>query len=168
MPELTIGRMAKLYGMHRSSLYEAVEKGRVSTGFNGKGQRVIVLSEMIRVYGEPPGKAQQNPTPETDTPPTPPDYQELIEELRSLRGEVRELREAMRLLPAPGRDSQMVVREEQIDTQHQGGNRDQQGMPPEASESSQEPRKREPAASPVSSFEELDRRLADRLSSKIN
>lgn len=160
--------MAKLYGMHRSSLYEAVEKGRVSNGFNGKGQRVIVLSEMIRVYGEPPGKAQQNPTPEADTPPTPPDYQELIEELRSLRGEVRELREAMRLLPAPIRDSPMAAREEQIDTQHRDDKPDQNDMPPKAPERPQERRKRERASSPVSSFEELEKRMADRLSSKRN
>ena len=54
MPELTIGRMAKLYGLHRSTLYEAVERGHVTAGFNGKGQRVVELSEMIRRYGEPP------------------------------------------------------------------------------------------------------------------
>lgn len=59
MPALTIGRMAKLYGLHRSTLYEAIEKGRVTAGHNGKKQRVIDLSEMIRVYGEPSG----NPEP---------------------------------------------------------------------------------------------------------
>jgi transposase-like protein len=118
MPELTIGRMAKLYGLHRSTLYEAVEKGRVTAGFNGKGQRVIDLSEMIRVYGEPPGQpqdTQQNPTPDnTDgqTPRPTPDNNALLVELveinrqqaarlESLESEVRQLREEMRRLPAP-------------------------------------------------------------------
>lgn len=97
MQKLTIGRMAKLYGLHRSTLYEAVEKGRVSTGFDGKGQRLIDLSEMIRVYGEPPGHARQNPTPPTGSAPTPPTdaLNPLLDELRMLRQEVAQLREAL-------------------------------------------------------------------------
>lgn len=103
MHQLTIGRMAKLYGLHRSTLYEAVEKGRVTAGVDGKGQRVIALSEMIRVYGEPPGQTRQNPTPQADADPTPPAdaLQPLLDELRALREEVKELRQALRLLPAP-------------------------------------------------------------------
>lgn len=103
MHQLTIGRMAKLYGLHRSTLYEAVEKGRVTAGFDGKGQRVIALSEMIRVYGEPPGLTRQNPTPQGDANPTPREdaLQPLLDELRALREEVKELRQALRLLPAP-------------------------------------------------------------------
>lgn len=97
---MTIGRMAKLYGLHRSTLYEAVDKGRVSAGVDGKGQRVIDLSEMIRVYGEPPGAALQNPTPATDTPQTHPTdaLQPLLEELRLLREEVAGLRAELRLI----------------------------------------------------------------------
>lgn len=111
MPELTIGRMAQLYGLHRSSLYEAVGKGRVTAGFNSKEQRVIDLSEMIRVYGEPPSKPSKPSKPDIpDTSknqpeiarPTRDPYSELSDELRLLRQEVRELREAMRTLPAPG------------------------------------------------------------------
>jgi len=100
MQKLTVGRMAKLYGMHRSTLYEAVSKGRVSTGVDGKGQRVIALSEMIRVYGEPPGRPLQNPTPPTDTAPTLPTaaLQPLLDELRLLREEVAQLRQTMLLL----------------------------------------------------------------------
>lgn len=62
--------MAKLYGLHRSSLYQAVDEGRVSVEVDGKGQKVIDLSEMIRVYGEPSGSIRQNPTPSLDTHPT--------------------------------------------------------------------------------------------------
>lgn len=122
MAELTIGRMATLYGLHRSSLYEAVDKGRVTAGFNGKGQRVIDLSEMIRVYGEPPNKPDATrhlPTPEkpgvqasSPTLPQAPDTLALLTELveinrqqaarlEGLESEVRQLREEMRRLPPP-------------------------------------------------------------------
>ncbi|MDD1023184.1 hypothetical protein M5G24_29665 [Pseudomonas sp. TNT2022 ID1048] len=100
MAKLTIGRMANLYGLHRSTLHEAVAKGRVTAALDGKGQKVIDLSEMIRVYGEPKGSTRHSPTPSTDTLPTPlfDTLHPLLEELRLLREEVRELRETMRLL----------------------------------------------------------------------
>ena len=110
MAKLTIGRMAKLYGLHRSTLHEAVSKGRVTAGLDGKGQKVIDLSEMIRVYGEPQGLPLHRPTPSPDTSPTPemdalhPALQPLIEEVRLLRTEIHELRESLRLIehkPAP-------------------------------------------------------------------
>lgn len=100
MAKLTIGRMANLYGLHRSTLHEAVKKGRVSAGLDGKGQKVIDLSEMIRVYGEPPNTALHLPTPKPNTSPTLSSeaFSSLLEELRLLRKEVRELRQSMRLL----------------------------------------------------------------------
>jgi hypothetical protein len=103
MPELTIGRMAKLYGLHRSSLYEAVAKGRVSAGYDVKGQRVIDLSEMIRVYGEAPGSTR-HPTASKQTSPDTSDTASLIDELRALREEIASLRDEvkeLRRLPAP-------------------------------------------------------------------
>lgn len=103
MPELTIGRMAKLYGLHRSSLYEAVAKGRVSAGYNAKGQRVIDLSEMIRVYGEAPGSTR-HPTAKKQTASDTPDTTSLVNELRALREEIASLRDEvkeLRRLPAP-------------------------------------------------------------------
>lgn len=101
--------MAKLYGLHRSTLHEAVAKGRVSAGFDGKGQRVIDLSEMIRVYGEPPGRPTllpYTPTPEPDSRPTPDQtptdtptgWAEMLAELRLLREEVAGLRQELRLI----------------------------------------------------------------------
>lgn len=100
MAKLTIGRMANLYGLHRSTLHEAVAKGRVTAGLNGKGQKVIDLSEMIRVYGEPQSVALHRPTPEPYTSPTPETdaLHPLIEEVRLLREEIRELRESLRLI----------------------------------------------------------------------
>jgi len=104
MAKLTIGRMANLYGLHRSTLHEAVAKGRVTAGLDGKGQKVIDLSEMIRVYGEPQTLPLHRPTPD----PTPSPYTShtpetdallpLIEEVRLLREEIRELRESLRLI----------------------------------------------------------------------
>lgn len=102
MSKLTLGRMAKLYGLHRSTLYEAVDKGRVSAGFNGKGQRVIDLAEMIRVYGEPSGNPTLLPDTSThgpDSHPTPPtQWAEMLAELRLLREEVIGLRAELRLI----------------------------------------------------------------------
>lgn len=102
----TIGKMAKLYALHRSTLYEAVQKGRVSASErDGKGQRLIDLAEMIRVYGEPPGRA---PTPDqTPTVTSPDTMQDLLTELRALRLEVAELRQTMQRIehkPEPPTD----------------------------------------------------------------
>jgi len=100
MTKLTIGRMANLYGLHRSTLHEAVAKGRVTAGLDGKGQKVIDLSEMIRVYGEPSGPARHSPTLIPDTPPalSIDALQPLLDELRFLREEIRELRNNLRLI----------------------------------------------------------------------
>ena len=108
MAKLTIGRMAKLYGLHRSTLHEAVAKGRVTAGLDGKGQKVIDLSEMIRVYGEPQGSALHRPTPSPYTSPTPrptpemdalhPALHPLVDAVRLLRAEIQELRESLRLI----------------------------------------------------------------------
>lgn len=100
MTKLTIGRMAKLYGLHRSTLHEAVAKGRVTAVIDGKGQRVIDLAEMIRVYGEPSRQPTHTPTPSPDTlqPLQLGVLGPLLEELRLLREEVRELRQSMILL----------------------------------------------------------------------
>jgi len=104
MAKLTIGRMANLYGLHRSTLHEAVAKGRVTAGLDGKGQKVIDLSEMIRVYGEPQGSPLHRPTldptlsPYTSPTPEMDALHPLIDEVRLLREEIRELRESLRLI----------------------------------------------------------------------
>ena len=103
MPAFTLGRLAKLYGMHRSTVYEAVEKGRVSAGLDGKGQKVIDLSEAIRVWGEPPTDQTAKPDTRHPAPLADQTYptdalQPLLEELRLLREEVAGLRAELRLI----------------------------------------------------------------------
>jgi len=103
MPAFTLGRLAKLYGMHRSTVYEAVEKGRVSAGLDGKGQKVIDLAEAIRVWGEPPTDQTakpdtRQPAPMADPTPSPDTLAPLLEELRLLREEVAGLRAELRLI----------------------------------------------------------------------
>lgn len=107
--------MAKLYGLHRSTLYEAVSKGRITAGFNPKGQRVVDLSEMIRVYGEPPKQGSINrhfpdtyPTVSLDTS----DNALLVElveinrrqaeQLERMADRIERLESALLRLPAPG------------------------------------------------------------------
>lgn len=117
MPELTIGRMAKLYGLHRSSLYEAVAKGRVSAGYNAKGQRVIDLSEMIRVYGEALGSTR-HPTAEKQTVNKRPDSDALLAELVEINRQqaqqlermadrIDRLESALLRLPSPDRQQSL-------------------------------------------------------------
>lgn len=117
MPEMTLGRMAKMYGLHRSSLYEAVAKGRVSARLNANGQKVVDLSEMIRVYGEPPGS---NPTPDTSNPTPQPDMpdSQLLEEIRrqtavieKMSQRIERLEHALLRLPAPEADQTIPEQE---------------------------------------------------------
>lgn len=56
MPQLTLSTVAKMYGMHRTTLYAAIKAGRVSATQNNRGQKVIDLSEAIRAWGEPEGR----------------------------------------------------------------------------------------------------------------
>jgi predicted DNA-binding transcriptional regulator AlpA len=56
MPQLTLSAVAKMYGMHRTTLYAAIKAGRVSSDVNRRGQKVIELSEAIRAWGEPEGR----------------------------------------------------------------------------------------------------------------
>lgn len=109
---LTTSEAARLFGIHRSTLYRHMEVGRLSWVQEPNGSRALDMSELIRVYGEPPNRATQNATPATPTPneETPPATERLLaelveltrqqgEELRRLREEVATLR---RLPPPPG------------------------------------------------------------------
>ena len=98
----TISQAARLYGKARSTIHRAIDAGRLSCSIRGDGVRVLDLSELIRLWGEPPNtppQAQQNATP--DEPDT---QQAMLQELRAMRRELVALREEvhqMRALPAP-------------------------------------------------------------------
>ncbi|UUS62570.1 MULTISPECIES: plasmid replication DNA-binding protein [unclassified Acinetobacter] len=49
MKKMTVGELAKLYGLNRQSIYKRINKGDLSKGSDGK----IDFSEAIRVFGEP-------------------------------------------------------------------------------------------------------------------
>ncbi|MDR5900450.1 hypothetical protein QC823_15915 [Halomonas vilamensis] len=98
----TISQAAKLYGKARSTIHRAIESGRLSCSVRGDGVRVIDLSELIRLWGEPPNaptSKQQSATP--DEPDT---QQAMLHELQAMRRELVALREEvaqLRALPPP-------------------------------------------------------------------
>lgn len=101
--ELTITEAAKLYGKQRKTLYRHIASGRLSCTSRGDGHRVINLSELIRCYGEANGSTSSSDTPVTHEEPQGDTAvsQAMLDELRALRCEVAELKEAMLALPAP-------------------------------------------------------------------
>lgn len=111
---LTPSDAARLFGIHRATLYRHMAAGRLSWVLEPNGSRALDMSELIRVYGEPPNHATPSATPATPptgddaTPATERLLAELVEltrhqgeELRRLREEVTTLR---RLPPPPGPD----------------------------------------------------------------
>lgn len=94
---LTVTQAAKLYGFARSTINRKLTLGRMSSTVRGDGVRVVALSELIRVWGEPP---QAESDTQQDAPPAEV-FSDMLEELRLLRSEVAELKQAMLRLPAP-------------------------------------------------------------------
>lgn len=106
----TITEAAKLYGKQRKTLYRHIDSGRLSAGVRGDGKRVIDLSELIRCYGEPPGKLpatdtkKTRETPQDDTLLT----RALLDEMRKqtavierMSERIEQLEQALLRLPAP-------------------------------------------------------------------
>lgn len=107
---LTPSAAARLYGIHRATLYRHMQAGRLSWVLEPDDSRALDLSELIRCYGEPPGHATPNATPATPisdegaTPATERLLAELVELTRNQSQELRKLREevaSLRQLPAP-------------------------------------------------------------------
>ena len=107
---LTPSAAARLYGIHRATLYRHMASGRLSWVLEPDSSRALDLSELIRCYGEPPGNATPNATPTTPTnssdatPATERLLAELVELTRMQGEELRKLREevaTLRLLPPP-------------------------------------------------------------------
>jgi hypothetical protein len=106
----TITEAAKLYGKQRKTLYRHIDAGRLSAGVRGDGKRVIDLTELIRCYGEPPGKMPVSDTESTrdddasDTFVT----RALLDEMRKqtavierMSERIEHLEQALLRLPAP-------------------------------------------------------------------
>lgn len=99
---LTVSQAAELYGVARSTVHRKLKSGRMSSTVRGDGKRVIAMSELIRVIGEPgtvEEKVQQNAPP-------PDVFNDMLAELQALRSEVAELKTHMMRLPAPEMVSQ--------------------------------------------------------------
>lgn len=114
---LTPSAAARLYGIHRATLYRHMASGRLSWVLEPDNSRALDLSELIRCYGEPPGNATPNATPATPakssdaTPATERLLAELIELTRMQSEELRKLREevaTLRRLPSPPEKSPLA------------------------------------------------------------
>ncbi|MAG54583.1 helix-turn-helix domain-containing protein [Halomonas sp. 707B3] len=113
--QFTITEAAKLYGKQRKTLYRHIESGQLSCGFRGDGKRVLDLAELIRCYGEPPGKLTASDTdstrddPASDTLVT----QALLDEMRKqtavierMSERIEQLEQALLRLPAPAAEGE--------------------------------------------------------------
>ena len=101
----TFKEAVKLTGRSRRSIYRDMAAGRITTELGRDGQRRFETSELIRVYG-PLLPVAQPMAPEVAQADTPNDMATVLEELRSLRQEVQELRQTLLRLehkpdPAP-------------------------------------------------------------------
>ncbi|MFU5029661.1 hypothetical protein ACM7Z4_34805, partial [Pseudomonas aeruginosa] len=90
----------KLTGKSRRTLYRDMAAGRLSWEPEGDSARRLETSELIRVYGELKPLAQPEPekTAHGDTGLGTQDTALILAELKALREEVAELRQAMRLI----------------------------------------------------------------------
>lgn len=109
MPELNATQAAQLFGKSRMTIHRYVTTGRLSSRLDVDGKRLIDLSELIRVFGEPnrpvtpvtPAETASVTGSDTDGVTS---QQELLEELKALRKEMALLRESIEVikaLPAP-------------------------------------------------------------------
>jgi hypothetical protein len=109
---LTLTQASQLYGKARSTWHRAIKAGRLSCSFAPDGTRRLDLSELIRVYGEPPHP--QHPVALPDQPDVTRNTDALLEVMRAVLEENRAMRQEMvamrselaaikeqRLLPAP-------------------------------------------------------------------
>lgn len=99
----TLPEAIRLTGRSRRSLYRDMDAGRVSYRVGTDGRRELETSELIRAYGALAQMAQSvaQPVAHSGTPDgtvTADALVPLLEELRLLRAEVKDLRETMLLL----------------------------------------------------------------------
>lgn len=96
----TIQEAQKLTGKSRRTLYRDMATGRLSWEPEGENARRLETSELIRVYGAllPMAQPEAEKTAHADTPIGTQDTALILAELKALREEVAELRQAMRLI----------------------------------------------------------------------
>lgn len=100
--QLTVSQAAELYGVARSTVHRKLKSGCMSSTVRGDGKRVVALSELVRVMGEP---HQVEEVVQQDAPPAEV-FNDMLEELKLLRSEVAELKAHMMRLPSPETVSQ--------------------------------------------------------------
>lgn len=96
----TIQEAQKLTGKSRRTLYRDMATGRLSWEPEGENARRLETSELIRVYGAllPMAQPEAEKTAHADTALGTQDTALILAELKALREEVAELRQAMRLI----------------------------------------------------------------------
>ncbi|MFW5210135.1 hypothetical protein ACOAMZ_29515 [Pseudomonas aeruginosa] len=107
----TVQEAQQLTGKSRRTLYRDMAAGRLSWASEGDNSRRLETSELIRVYGELKLLAQPvaENTAQADTSFGTQDTALILAELKALREEVAELRQAMRLIehkPEPAQPSE--------------------------------------------------------------
>lgn len=96
----TIQEAQKLTGKSRRTLYRDMSTGRLSWEPEGENARRLETSELIRVYGAllPMAQTEAEKTAHADTALGTQDTALILAELKALREEVAELRQAMLLI----------------------------------------------------------------------
>lgn len=96
----TIQEAQKLTGKSRRTLYRDMAAGRISWAPEGDSGRRLETSELIRVYGElkPLAHPSSGESSHSGTAIGTSDSAQILAELKALRTEVAELRQAMRLI----------------------------------------------------------------------
>jgi predicted DNA-binding transcriptional regulator YafY len=96
----TIQEAQKLTGKSRRTLYRDMATGRLSWEPEGENARRLETSELIRVYGAllPMAQPEAEKAAHADTALGTQDTALILAELKALREEVAELRQAMRLI----------------------------------------------------------------------
>lgn len=106
----TVQEAQQLTGKSRRTLYRDMAAGRLSWAPEGDNGRRLETSELIRVYGElkPLAQPGAGKPAQSDTALGTQDIALILAELKALREEVGELRQAMRLIehkPEPAQDT---------------------------------------------------------------
>lgn len=122
MSKLTISEAAKIYSLTRGAIYDRINAGTLSTSLNERGNKVVDMADLIRIYGEPNSQSTVQPTQQTAQHNYAQDdtielYRKMLElseatrvkaeqreerlfnEITALREEVRELRLALGYTP---------------------------------------------------------------------